>query len=343
MSDVVGERDDEVRKVREFLYVDLQRIRSYYAQLNRGIVEEVIRRDTDAKEGEAEARILGFGGSVEVVREREREESRSLQDLNYVIFEELFEKEGLIKDIDDLADDLDAWVNGTVHASLDEGAVVRYTGCIQILDPKFTKDRIEQIIRFGSAIIGAQLGEQDALPGSPPVRTGQKKGSTRPATRGKSAAEVRNEMKEELLQSLFGDLSIAQVRDIADAVGAFTQDSISVRVLPQGTEHLDYHFAGTLLSRSEYIQQEREALFARYGSLLQDWTVVMQIARMPSKDETQPEIEGSMISADGMVNRAVFENMVLKLIGIMESLGLAESSQFPAISVTILAIYREFA
>src|SRR5258708_4974287 len=140
MADVVGERQDEVRKVREFLYVDLQRVRSYYTQLNRGIIDSVVSRDTKLFQGEAQARLFGLGGSGGGSFERAREESRSLQDLNYVIFEELFEREGIIKDVDELVDDLDAWRDGRVHESIDEGSIIRYTGLVQILDPKFVND-----------------------------------------------------------------------------------------------------------------------------------------------------------------------------------------------------------
>ena len=341
LNDVIREQEDEVHKVREFLYVDLQRIRSYYAQLNRGVVESVVNRDTNSKEGEADARLLGFGAAGSISREREREEARSLQDLNYVIFEELFEKEGLIKDVDDLVDDVDAWASRRVHTSLDEGQVIRYTGFVQILDPEFTQKRIDQIIRFGSAIVGMQVGPQAAMSGAPPARKG---GSTKSGSRPQSAEQVRNMLKEELFQAaLGGDVSIAQINDISSAVGAFTNETISVRVLPFGTERFDYHFAGTLLSRSEYIQEEREALFARYGYLLEDWTVVMQVARIPNPDEVAPGVGGVEMFKDGAVDRPAFENQVLSLVRLFESQGFAEGPRFPSISVTVLAIYREFA
>lgn len=341
MSDVIREQKDEVRAVREFLYVDLQRIRSYYAQLNRGIVESVVNRDTKSRGGEADARLLGFGAGGSISREREREESRSLQDLSYVIFEELFEKEGLIKNIDDLVDDVDAWTSKRVHESLDEGQIIRYTGFVQILDPEFTQKRIDQIIRFGSAIVGTQLGPQSAIPGAPPVRKG---GSTKGGGRPQTGEQVRNTLKEQLLQAAFGgSISIAQINDIAAAIGAFTNETISVRVLPFGSEQPDYHFAGTLLSRSEYIQEEREALFARYGYLLQDWTVVMQVARIPDSNEVASEVGDVEIFKDGSVDRPTFENQVLNLVRLFERQGFAEGPRFPSISVTILAIYRQFA
>lgn len=107
--DVVGERKDDVRTVREFLYVDHERVRSYYSQINRGIIEGIVSREEGSQEGEAGARLFGFGASVSAGRSKERQESRSLQDLNYVIFEELFENEGLIKDITEEAGNIENW------------------------------------------------------------------------------------------------------------------------------------------------------------------------------------------------------------------------------------------
>lgn len=62
-GDVIGERIEDYRKVREFLYVDLQRVRSYYAQLNRGVIESVLSREETSRQLEAQARIFGIGAS----------------------------------------------------------------------------------------------------------------------------------------------------------------------------------------------------------------------------------------------------------------------------------------
>lgn len=342
MTDAVGERRDEVRKVREFLYVDLQRIRSYYTQLNRGIIDSVVSRDIKDVHGEAQARLLGFGAGAGGGFQRAREESRSLQDLNYVIFEELFEKEGLIRDIDELVDDPTAWGEGRVHGSIDEGSIIRYTGLIQILDPKFVQDRINQLIRLVSAFVGTQIGEQQSQAATPPVRQG---GSTRSGQRAESGEQAREKLKQELLKTVLSGTSIGQIKDIAEMIAAFTNDAISVRVLPCGLDHPEYHFAGTLLSRSEYIQEEREALFARYGTKLEDWTVVMQVARIPPKTvpSGMPKFDKPLVNADEIIERTAFERMVVDLIAGIEGMGLAEGSRHPAISTTILAIYREFA
>lgn len=341
-EDVVRERNDELRRLREFLYVDLQRVRSYYSQQNRGVIDSVLSRETGVRQADVQARLLGIGASGGGSQERAREESRSLQDLSYVIFEELFEDANLIRDVGELVEDANSWRDGQVHVSLEEGSIIRYTGLIQILDPQFVKSRFEQYIRLVTGIAGAQLGKVPDLPGTPPVRRG---GST---TRGVAAAkgdDAREKVKQELLSTLLGESSVGQIRDIIEAVAAFTNDSISVRVLPCGRQCPDYHFAGTLLSRSEYIQEEREALFGRYGVYLHDWTAVMQVARIPAKmPPAQPDFTRSFVDEDsGIIDRTTFEQLVIDLIGDWEQKGLSEGSRYPAISTTILAIYRSFA
>ena len=341
-DDVVREREDEYRKLREFFYVDLQRVRSYYAQLNRGVIESILSRDTGIRQADVQAKLLGIGASGGGSQERAREESRTLQDLSYVIFEELFENANLINDISGIAEDPASWKNGDFHLSLDEGAIIRYTGLIQILDPQFIKSRFEQFTRLVSGIVGAQIAEAPDVAATPPVRKG---GSTKPGSPAAKGDAAREVLKEELLSKLLTGSSVGQIRDIAESVAAFTNDAISVRVLPCGRGYPDYHLAGTLLSRSEYIQEEREALFGRYGVYLNDWTVVMQIARIPSETPPPaPDFTRKFVDdIDSRIDRTTFEQLVIDLVCDYEQKGLSEGIRYPAISTTILAIYRTFA
>lgn len=340
-DDVVRERKEEFRRLREFLYVDLQRVRSYYAQQNRGIIDSVLSRETGVRQADVQARLLGIGASGGGSKEQAREESRSLQDLSYVIFEELFENADLIKDVDDLVKDADSWKSGRVHKSIEEGFIIRYTGLVQVLDPQFVKSRFEQYIRLVTGIVGAQIAKAPDIEAIPPIRKG---GSTKPGSPALKGDAAREALKEEALSKLLESSSVGQIRDIIESVSAFTNDSISVRALPCGREYPDYHFAGTLLSRSEYIQEEREALFGRYGVYLNDWTVVMQVARMPSETPPPaPDFTRKFVDDNtSQIDRTTFEQLVIDLIGDFEQKGLSEGSRYPAISTTILAIYREF-
>jgi hypothetical protein len=147
----------------------------------------------------------------------------------------------------------------------------------------------------------------------------------------------------EKVQEFTGGISLNQLTSIRDFIEAFASNSIIVRVLPFGVEHSEYHFAGTLLSRNEYIQPEREALFSRYGTSLKDWTIVMQVARIPSPSTTQAPDFGKSFAGNDALDRSALENTVGNLVSYMETLGIAEGAKYTAVSVTVLAIYREFA
>jgi hypothetical protein len=193
---------------------------------------------------------------------------------------------------------------------------------------------------MAAAIAGTQVGPQEAEPGTPPARKG---GTTKPGLRGRTADQVRQALIEEQIRKLTGGVSLSLLTDIVGFVTAFTSNSITVRALPFGADHPDYHFAGTLLSRSEYIQPEREALFSRYGMNLKDWTIVMQVARL-SSDEALPTSDfGEPVVTGDVLSRGSVEKMLTSLMAYMEAVGMAEGARYPAISVTVLAIYREFA
>lgn len=340
VSDVVRERKNEVRNVREFLYVDHQRIRSYYSQINRGVIESVISRGESNVAGEVGAKLFGFGPSASYERGTQREESRSLQDLNYIIFEELFEQEGLIEDITDKANNIEMWQDGSLHSSIEEGDIVKYTGNIQVLDPEFTRSRLTQFGRLVTAFAGTQVGNQESENSVPPVRQG---GSTRPGRRARSAEEMREALIVQKVTEFSGGVSLGQLTSLGDLADAFANSSIIARAMPFGSERPEYHFAGTLLSRSEYIQPEREALFSRYGTRLNNWTMVMQMARIPPPDKPKlPDFSKPTVS-DDVFSRGALENMIGSLLAYMEGVGMAEGAQYPAMSVTVLAIYREFA
>jgi hypothetical protein len=70
----------------------------------------------------------------------------------------------------------------------------------------------------------------------------------------------------------------------------------------------------------------------------------MQVARIPSETPPPaPDFTRNLVNDNnGQIDRTTFEQLVIDLIGDFEQKGLSEGSRYPAISTTILAIYREF-
>lgn len=71
-----------------------------------------------------------------------------------------------------------------------------------------------------------------------------------------------------------GRVSQEQLLGISDFIEAFVGEGISFRALPCGQDHLELGISGALLGRREYIQEERESLFSRFGIIASSWTCV---------------------------------------------------------------------
>jgi hypothetical protein len=131
------------------------------------------------------------------------------------------------------------------------------------------------------------------------------------------------------------------MKAIVDAVAAVVGDSVSMRVLPCGVDHLEYSFSGALLGRREYLQEERENLFSRYGQAPSAWTAVLQVASIPSAFVTpsQPG-DAEWMGPSGELNRPAMESYVNNLMTYMEQIGIVDGPRWPSISVTPLGLYR---
>jgi hypothetical protein len=340
--DIVGDGNPHApATMREFFYVDLQRVRSYYAQANRGIIESIITKDAQNLAGDLKASIFGIGTSGSLARNTSHDETRSLQEITYALFEELLYERNLITDLDASVVDTSAWLDGLVHGSLREGQIIRFTGDITVLDPEFFSNRLSQFLDFMSAFAGTQIGDLPGGVAAPPSRQG---GATRPGKKATTPDEEREQAKRELISTLLQGLSTSQVKDFANLFSAFSHRTISMRVFPCGVEHPEFHFSGSLLSRTDYMQAEREELYGRYSNELSGWTAVMQVARIPVEVFEAPNLDGplNLMTDDERIDRVAVEQIFRRFSEFFEHLGLAQGAAFPAISVTPLALYREF-
>jgi hypothetical protein len=69
--------------VRQFLYIDVDRVRSYLAQLDEGVLESVVDRAGSDKGAKISAQLFGVGPEGSISGTSGREESRSMQDLTF--------------------------------------------------------------------------------------------------------------------------------------------------------------------------------------------------------------------------------------------------------------------
>jgi hypothetical protein len=315
--------DHAKKKVREFLYVDVERVRSLLAQLDRGVIEAVKERKLISNESGLDARLLGIGGRTAASRASEIEEARSVQDLVFVGFEEVAEEEGVLWDLGEDYKDPGSWSSGWVHDNVSEGQVIRITCDMQLLDAVWFRERLARFDSMAEALVMLQGDELFKGKGHPKQRD-------------------RGAIVEAAKRELLGGLDPLTLQAMGDFLVAFMGDAIALRALPCGPSHLEYGFAGALLGRSEYMQEEREHLYSLYGGSFRNWTAVLQVAAIPreaaSTELVAPE---DVVDAQGLISRARTERMARELLSTMEEIGVVEGPRRPSISVVPLGVYRE--
>lgn len=338
--------------LREILYVDVTRIRSLIGQLDQGVVESVVDRSARGFASDIFSAVR-MGGLWRREETAERSQTRSVEDILFVTFEEAAEAEGLLRDID--ASDPVAWQSSSIHDSLAEGEIIRLTSDILILDPIFLKNRLD---RFTAVIEAFDEMQRNLVESQMAAKRVQIDEMIADATRGlgrdqrkQTERELRNKSKRQLDEEVkkIGvqntNLNLADIQSIAHMMNTFFRsDAITIRVLPCGRDQPSFSFVGSLLGRDEYIQRERDALFSRYGALISGWTAVLQVAAVSQEAEDAAARGQDFASLNFTLgetfDRAVMERASLDLLAMMDSLGISEGPRWPAVSVVPLGIYR---
>src|SRR5690348_4228706 len=112
-------------ELKEFLYVDVDRVRSLLSQMAGGFIEEIRTSSSSDMTGGAQAVVFGVGAKGDYTRSAQHEEARSLQDLTFVAFERLANENGMIMEFPGELMDVESWDSGAVHEALRPGQLIR--------------------------------------------------------------------------------------------------------------------------------------------------------------------------------------------------------------------------
>lgn len=306
----------------DYLYVDVARIRSYLAQLAGGVPTTASEALEHARSRTVEASVPVAKGRGSSVTSERWETTRSLGDLIVPAFEEEATAAGYLIDVSGDMCDPDDWYSGQVHRRLPVGSILRNTGPTRLLDPLHVHERIEQFEGAASALDRMRSGSGGSQPKKGSRVTPKGGAPAKPAPLG--AIKKTTEPIRQLVKSLLAG-------------------GISLRAFPCGLDHPDCAFGGLLLDRSDYVEPERGALFARHGVTVSDWTVVAVVSRLPKRTQRldlDPIDESAMVRPSGGINRSGLEGAVVQLLEMMEGFGMREGPTWPSVGVTPLAVYR---
>ncbi|MGC2406300.1 MAG: hypothetical protein WA431_07820 [Candidatus Cybelea sp.] len=305
----------------DFLYLDIERVKSLLSQMKGGVVDTVVERYRSEAEGKAGAKLFTvaeIGGSL--VREKATEQTKSLRDYIYIVFEAAAEEAGLF-----LKHDLQQTENweGPQRAKLRGGQLVRITSPTRILDAAHFKTHIENTLELPREVAAFVTMQQ---------QTGW-------------SDEFRQLNLQTLGEQMIGGKHVA---DNMLAMGRFVYTLLSgqiiIRQFPCGLEHKDYNIVGILSDKLGFLQEDRESLFSKYGYELSQWTLVAQIASVP--EQPSPEIEkievpDITVPGKNKVSRHRFEELANTFMSQIQAIGLAGAPEFPEISVNPIALYHK--
>ncbi|MDI6412782.1 hypothetical protein QLX52_28670 [Streptomyces albus] len=149
------------------------------------------------------------------------------------------------------------------------------------------------------------------------------------------------------MDSLGDDSSFSE--QVTLVTEALYRGQLVFRVLPCGTDETEYRYTGIVADPGNYLSDERSALNARFGAKAQEWTTLALVSRVPEQNTAPPlsrfesAVQGLAGAFEGdpdRLDRGALESLIQEAARALEDFGLSEAPNWPAISVTPLAVYR---
>lgn len=299
--------------LKDFIYMDIDRIRSFTSQLYEGIPESIDSKN--GKEQDIKGSVKGSvpllgGGGVEggLLFRKETTETKSLQNYIYTLFENKLSDLEKLKILDEKFDE-EEWGNGIVRNDLKETDFIKITANVKIFDYEYLDNTFNMIKELPNIIAEMSLMNLNK--------------------------NQRKQAKKEKLKEM-GVLDWSYIiNSMSEFINTMYKGIISLKIYPAGTDCTPY-----LLGRlnKKYLQYDRENLLFQYGTEPnQMWTIVGQISSIPDEMDViakEPQLGDEYNMMD-------MENMMEYLLKLMVNSGLKFSVSYPSIGIIPLAIYRE--
>lgn len=291
--------------LRDFVYLDWERVRSLAAQLFRGVPENLTTETgKEASIGaEIEGGILGFlKGQAEGDYRyfRTQNETRSFHHYVYSLVEERLAKDRLLTPID--ADfDYNTWT----HQAFRDGQFVKVIGIIRLIDYSWTMGMLETMPRIMETALHMSRLES------------QKKQDDEQARQNVGRQE-----------KTLKDMKAMNLGKVAEVVRTLYGDTIRVKVLPN-KNYPDKIFSGA--GNQDNFYDTAASLSQKYGYEVDaNWVTLGQVNLSNSSTEPLPLPIGNQME----------DALEIAVLKINEMARVISSTRFPAVSITPISIYR---
>ncbi|NQE06434.1 hypothetical protein C5S32_11245 [ANME-1 cluster archaeon GoMg1] len=298
--------------LKDFIYLDIDRVRSFTSQLFEGIPETIDSKN--GKEQDIKGKIKGgmpflISGGLEggSLFRQEKTETKSLQHYIYVLFEDRLNDLKKLSVLNEKFDEKN-WVEGIVRKGLKESEFIKITANVKIFDYEYLDNAFKMVKGLPETV--AELTSMSLT------------------------KDKRKQKKRETLKEMGARDWDSTINPISKFMETMYKGIISLKIYPVGTDSAPY-----LLGRlnKNYLQYDRETLLFQYGTEPnQKWTIVGQISTIP--DEKGINVEKPQLKEG--YNMLDMENIMEYILKLMVTTGLKFSVSYPSIGIIPLAIYR---
>ncbi|MEU6204468.1 hypothetical protein ABZ814_12880 [Micromonospora musae] len=324
--------------LREFLYVDTDKVRSLLAQRDGGIVEEI--KSTAKEEGRGGIGIRNVANR-EGMWGKEESTSKSAVDAIFPMLEDDLESQGFLADISDRIEDV---TSETFHEFMEEypaGSFIRLTGSGRLFDARYVTQVLAGIGAVVQGLVEFNPDLATNTPGNADTR--------RPATKGRPAPpKQRNESAEPAIQledsipnfphlPLLGFAQAANLKALVRIARGMFNPGLHMR-LDLGTDE-SIGVTARLQEGRRFLDSDPEVLFARYGTEAQDWTIVGTIGMYAHPEKIEDDAT-FVDEKTGHISRSATLRSINDVMRNMGSLGMADFPSYPGFSIVPFAVYR---
>lgn len=299
--------------VRDFIYLDVERTKSIFAQLEEGLVTQLSIAEAKTKQLKGEAGInipalIQAAGGGRVIWETRDTETKTLHDHLYNHVEDRLMAEGSIVEVNDETFAVDDVAKGVVHQLLAPTSFVLVRGRVVLQNYNYLADLVQRLNDLAAFIVQASAEKEIAeLP---------------KAQRKQALKERQREMQ----------LPKWMVDGFEKLFQTFYKDRLSLLIYPL-PEMPEFTFVAHMVG--DYVRDGIETALFRYGRTPPSpWTVFGQIASIPKEGE-EPFSPSSVGGTD-------IEKSLQEVFMVTRDLeALAMSVAYPQISLIPIAVYRE--
>lgn len=323
--------------IRDFIYVDAERLYSVYSQVFEGVADQIVTSYMDGLRSQETAKGLPLSGSEiehETCEGQNRTESRVLYDHLYNRLEEKL-GEVILSDPDVTPANYREQLTGTF--------MVKVTGEAVIEDYERYRMFTEKFNTIGEAIAYASWSSDEVKAVIAKVETDARQMPEGPdKVLAKQKMKVFKDVKEyaKSLGLTQDETALANLRMFAEV---FNPDGYEITITPAAS---DGSVVFRVIVDRRWLRIRPDLLRSLYGvSAGSQWTVVGQVTYLPRRNRAMPAVTDQGVAVSDRVDDDVPSlrdpvRAVMASTGIFEEMFL-ESQQRVEVLVCPLAVYRE--